>query len=74
VGTGSEQNVVVETWGEKPALAFPPRPHWDLGKALGMFHADEAGKISGSGFSLLTGPLAQLERALWNYMLDLHTR
>jgi len=74
VGTGSEQNVVVETWGEKPSLAFPARPHWDLGKSLGMLHADEAGKISGSGFSLLTGPLAQLERALWNYMLDLHTR
>ena len=74
VGTRSEQNVVVETWGEKPSLAFPARPHWDLGKSLGMLHADEAGKISGSGFSLLTGPLAQLERALWNYMLDLHTR
>lgn len=74
VGGDSSQNVVADTWGEKPAFDFAPKPHWEIGTALGMFHAEEAGKISGSGFSLLSGQLAQLERALWNYMLDLHTR
>jgi seryl-tRNA synthetase len=74
VGRTSDDNVVEATWGEKPAFDFAPRPHWEIGSALGMFHAEEAGKISGSGFSLMTGQLAQLERALWNYMLDLHVR
>ncbi len=74
VGATSEQNVVDSTWGEKPVFEFKPKAHWDLGAALGVLHAEKAGKLSGSGFSLMTGQLAQLERALWNYMLDLHTR
>jgi seryl-tRNA synthetase len=74
VGQSSEQNRVEASWGEKPKFDFQPKPHWELGAALGVFHAEAAGKVSGSGFSLMTGPLAQLERGLWNYMLDLHTR
>lgn len=74
VGTGSSENRVEATWGEKPQFDFTPKPHWEIGASLGVFHPETAGKISGSGFSLMTGPLAQLERALWNYMLDLHTR
>lgn len=74
VGATSAENVVESTWGEEPKFDFTPKPHWEVGAKLGMFHAETAGKISGSGFSLLTGQLAQLERALWNYMLDLHTR
>jgi seryl-tRNA synthetase len=67
-------NRVETTWGEAPKLDFAPKAHWDLGLGLRMFHPDEAGKIGGSGFSLLSGGLAQLERALISYMLDLHTR
>jgi seryl-tRNA synthetase len=74
VGTSSADNVTDAVWGEKPTFDFAPKPHWELASALGLFHAEDAGKISGSGFSLMTGRLAQLERALWNYMLDLHTR
>jgi seryl-tRNA synthetase len=67
-------NRVELTWGDEPKFDFAPKPHWDVGSALKMFDAEAAAKISGSGFSLLTGGLAQLERALINYMLDLHTR
>jgi seryl-tRNA synthetase len=67
-------NRVEATWGDEPKFEFAPKPHWDLGAALKMFDAEAAGKIGGSGFSLMTGGLAQLERALINYMLDLHTR
>ncbi|MCG3133033.1 MAG: Serine--tRNA ligase [Planctomycetes bacterium] len=74
VGSSSEDNKVDAEWGEEPKFDFAPRPHWEIGAKLGLFHAETSGKISGSGFSLMTGQLAQLERALWNYMLDLHTR
>lgn len=70
----ADQNRVEATWGDEPSFDFAPKPHWDLGKALKMFDADAAARISGSGFSLMTGQFAQLERALVNYMLDLHTR
>ena len=67
-------NRVDATWGDEPTFDFKPKAHWDLGAALKMFDPEAAGKIGGSGFSVLTGGLAQLERALVNYMLDLHTR
>lgn len=70
----AKANRVEATWGDEPKFDFAPKAHWDLGLALKMFDAEAAGKISGSGFSMLTGGLAQLERALINYMLDLHTR
>ena len=67
-------NRVELTWGDEPKFDFAPKAHWDIGAALKMFDAEAAAKISGSGFSMLTGGLAQLERALISYMLDLHTR
>ncbi len=70
----ADANRVVATWGDEPKFDFAPKPHWEIGAALKMFDAEAAGRISGSGFSLLTGGFAQLERALVNYMLDLHTR
>jgi len=74
VGHGEAQNEVVDTWGEPRTLAFEAKAHWDLGDDLALLDSQRAAKLSGAGFSLMFGPLAQLERALWNYMLDLHTR
>jgi seryl-tRNA synthetase len=66
-------NRVVRTWGEPPAFAFGPRPHWDLGQTLGLLDLPRGTKLSGSGFPLFTGMGARLVRALANFMLDLHT-
>jgi len=74
VGTTAEDNPVVRTWGEKPAFTFTPKSHVDLGKDLGLLDFERATKISGSGFALYTGQGARLERALINFLLDLHTR
>jgi seryl-tRNA synthetase len=74
VGADASQNVVVRTWGEKPQLEFPPLPHWDLAERLGAIDFGRMTKLAGSGFVLFTGVGAQLERALINFMLDLHTR
>jgi len=67
-------NQVVRSWGSPPAFAFSPRPHWELGAALGLFDLPRGAKVAGSGFPLFTGPGARLGRALANFMLDLHTR
>jgi seryl-tRNA synthetase len=67
-------NRVVRTWGELPTFAFPPRPHWELGAALGILDLPAGAKIAGSGFPLLRGLGARLVRALSGFMLDLHTR
>ncbi len=67
-------NRVEVTWGDEPKFDFQPKAHWDVGAGLKMFDPEAAARISGSGFTLLSGGLAQLERALVNYMLDLHTR
>jgi seryl-tRNA synthetase len=61
-------------WGEKPAFAFTPKGHIDLGEALGLFDFARAAKISGGAFVAFTGPGARLERSLINFLLDLHTR
>jgi len=74
VGTSAEDNPVIRTWGEKPAFTFAPKSHVDLGKDLGLLDFERATKISGSGFALYTGAGARLERALINFLLDLHTR
>ena len=71
-GRDASQNQVVRTWGEPPRFAFEPRPHWDLATRLGLLDFERASKISGSGFLLFTGRGARLERALINFMLDLH--
>jgi seryl-tRNA synthetase len=66
-------NQVVKEVGAKPAFDFAPRPHWEIGEALGLFDLPRGAKLSGSGFPLFTGPGARLVRALKNFMLDLHT-
>lgn len=66
-------NKVLKQVGELPTLAFAPKPHWDLGAALGLFDLPRGAKITGSGFPLFTGPGAKLVRALKNFMLDLHS-
>ncbi|MEI9894281.1 MAG: serine--tRNA ligase [Chthoniobacter sp.] len=73
VGTSAEDNPVVRTWGEKPAFAFAPKSHIELGEKLGLFDFERAAKISGSAFALYVGAGARLERTLINFLLDLHT-
>ncbi len=67
-------NRVVKQVGQIPTFPFAPRPHWELGAALGLFDLPRGAKITGSGFPLFTGPGARLVRGLKNFMLDLHTR
>lgn len=74
VGPDESANVVVRTWGEKPSYDFEPRPHDELGTALGIFDFERAAKISGARFSVLRGAGARLERALAAFMLDAHTQ
>ncbi len=66
-------NEEVASWGEKPAFAFAPKPHWELCEALGMIDLKRGVKISGPGFILYRGLGAKLERALYNFFLDFHT-
>ncbi|HQP29302.1 MAG TPA: serine--tRNA ligase [Syntrophales bacterium] len=72
-GTSSEDNPIVRTWGDLPRLAFPPRPHWELGESLGILDFTRGSKIAGARFTLYRGAGALLERAIINFMLDLHT-
>lgn len=73
VGTDASNNVEVRRWGTLPTFSLSPKPHWDIGEALGILDFDRAAKIAGARFAVLTGAGAKLERALINYMLDLHT-
>jgi len=73
VGQSEEDNVEVKTWGGIPRFDFEPKPHWDLGVDLGILDFETASKISGARFALYRGAGARLERALINFMLDLHT-
>jgi seryl-tRNA synthetase len=73
-GRTSEDNPVVRTWGTPRAFDFPPQAHWDLGARLGILDFERAARMTGARFALLTGGGARLERALINFMLDLHTR
>ena len=74
VGTCDEDNAVVKTWGEKPVYDFEPKAHWDLGDDLDILDPKRAVKITGSRFALYKSYGAMLERALINFMLDLHVR
>ncbi|HTS17232.1 MAG TPA: serine--tRNA ligase [Verrucomicrobiae bacterium] len=74
VGKDSADNPEMRRWGEAPKFAFTPKAHWDIGEQLGMLDFTRATKISGSGFILYKGAGARLERALINFLLDLHTR
>jgi seryl-tRNA synthetase len=81
VGKSTDDNIEVEPDEEnrakrpaKPVFDFTPKPHWELGEALGILDFNRAAKISGSRFVVHFGQGARLERALANFMLDLHTR
>lgn len=73
IGKDASDNVVVRTWGEKPKMAEPVRDHVAIGTALKLFDPERAAKLSGSGFICFTGAGARLERALIQFMLNLHT-
>ncbi|MFT8440661.1 serine--tRNA ligase [Acetobacter fabarum] len=72
-GPDETANVVVQTWGTRPEFACAPKQHFELGEALGQMDFATAAKLSGSRFVVLRGALARLERALGQFMLDLHT-
>ncbi len=74
VGSSADQNTEVRRHGTVPTFDFEPRPHWELGAALGIINFEQATKMSGSRFAVLSGGGARLSRALINFMLDLHTR
>ncbi|GAN34490.1 MAG: serine--tRNA ligase [Candidatus Brocadia sp. AMX2] len=74
IGKDENDNVVVKTWGQRKTFDFSPLPHWELGRILNILDLERSSKISGSGFILLKGPGAKLERALFCFMLDTHTR
>jgi seryl-tRNA synthetase len=73
-GRSEADNVTVKTWGEKPNFDFTPKPHWELGEALGILDLERAAKLSGARFAVYMGQGARLERALIGFMLDLHTQ
>ena len=73
-GRSEAENVVVKTWGTKRAFDFEPKPHWELGEALAILDLERAAKLSGARFAVYMGAGARLERALINFMLDMHTQ
>src|ERR1700688_2564782 len=74
IGHSAEQNVEVRKWGTPPNFDFAPKPHWDLGAELGILDLERAVKLTGARFAVYWDLGAKLERALMNFMLDLHTR
>jgi seryl-tRNA synthetase len=74
VGKSAEDNQVVRQHGQPPVFDFEPKPHWELGAALGILDFERAARMSGARFSVLMGAGARLARALIDFMLDLHTR
>ena len=74
IGKDEKDNVIVRAWGQRKTFDFTPLPHWELGSILNILDMERASKISGSGFILLKGLGAKLERALFSFMLDVHTR
>jgi len=74
VGKSADDNVEVRRWGTPPTFEFAPKPHWEIGEQLGVLDLERAAKISGARFAVYWDLGARLERALANFMLDLHTR
>lgn len=74
VGSDSSDNAVVRFWGEKPSFSFTPKDHWDVGEGLNILDFKRAAKITGARFAVNWGAGALLERAIVNFMLDVHTR
>jgi seryl-tRNA synthetase len=73
-GKSSDDNLEVRRWGAPPKFDFAPKPHWELGEQLGVLDLERAAKLSGARFAVYWDLGAKLERALANFMLDLHTR
>lgn len=73
LGASENDNVEIRRWGNLPAFDFDPKAHWDIGEGLGILDFERAAKITGARFCLYRGAGARLERALLNFMLDLHT-
>jgi len=74
IGKSEHDNLEVRRWGAPPQFDFPPKPHWELGEELGVLDLERAAKITGARFAVYWDLGARLERALMNFMLDLHTR
>jgi seryl-tRNA synthetase len=74
VGRSADDNVEIRRWGTPPQFDFAPKPHWDLGHELGILDLERAVKLTGARFAVYWDLGAKLERALSNFMLDLHTR
>ena len=74
VGRSADDNVEIRRWGKPPEFDFAPQPHWDLGPALNILDMERAAKVTGARFAVYIGLGAKLERALINFMLDVHTR
>jgi seryl-tRNA synthetase len=74
LGHSAEENLEVRRWGSPPQFDFTPKPHWDLGAELGVLDLERAVKLTGARFAVYWDLGAKLERALANFMLDLHTR
>ncbi|MCJ2532690.1 MAG: serine--tRNA ligase [Candidatus Thermoplasmatota archaeon] len=72
IGGGAEDNVVVRSWGEPRNHDFTPQTHWDIGTRLDIIDFERGVKVAGAGFYVLKGDGARLERAIINYMLDIH--
>ena len=73
IGGSAADNVEVRRWGTAPSFTFTPKPHWDLGAALGILDFERATRMSGARFAVLMGAGARLARALINFMIDVHT-
>jgi seryl-tRNA synthetase len=74
VGHSAEENLEVRRWGTAPKFDFAPKPHWELGEQLGILDLERAVKLTGARFAVYWDVGARLERAIANFMLDLHTR
>jgi seryl-tRNA synthetase len=74
LGRSEQDNVEVKRWGTLPEFNFAPKPHWEIGESLGILDLERAAKLSGARFAVYWAEGARLERALINFMLDVHTR
>ncbi len=74
VGIDESDNVELRRWGEPRQFNFDPKPHWDIGEMLDILDFERGGKVTGARFTFYKGAGAALERALYNFMLDVHTR
>jgi len=74
LGSSSEDNVEIRRFGQPPEFSFDPLPHWEIGRKLGLLDFERAARLAGSRFTVYVGAGARLERALIQFMLDIHTR